>query len=61
MEMQNRNRWLILVTVLLCFAGVGLAPASAQAQPIAIGENKTSEVTEAAPIAAGAYGLPDGA
>jgi hypothetical protein len=47
----NRNRWLVIVTALLCFVGVGIAPASAQPQPIAVGENRTSEVSEATPIA----------
>ena len=51
MSALNKNWWLILITTLLCMVGVGIAPTSAQAQPITVGENKTSEVTEATPSA----------
>ena len=45
----NRIRWLVIIIV--CITLVGVVPASAQPTPINIDENKTSEVSAAAPIA----------
>jgi hypothetical protein len=46
----NRTTWLVIVGALLCALLLGIAPASAQATPINMGDNATGEVTAANPI-----------
>ena len=49
--LRNRTKWLVILTLLLYGILVSVAPASAQAIPVNIGENKTGELTAAVPSA----------
>jgi hypothetical protein len=50
-QVKNRTKRLVILALLLCGLLVSVAPASAQAIPVTIGENKTGELTASTPAA----------